>query len=80
MTPSAIDHLASQAVGSVREIEGTVTRLRATASLFYQGDDATIGIDAVTRLLRTTPPTSLPIRIMMLLRSLQNVQGSTVQT
>ena len=64
MTPSAIDHLASQAVGSVREIEGTVTRLRATASLFYQGDDATIGIDAVTRLLRTTPPTSLPIRII----------------
>ena len=64
MTPSAIDHLASQAVGSVREIEGTVTRLRATASLFYQGDNATIGIDAVTRLLRTTPPTSLPIRII----------------
>jgi len=63
MTPSAVDHLASQAVGSVREIEGTVTRLRATASLFAQDGDATIGVDAVTRLLRSTPPTSLPIRI-----------------
>jgi chromosomal replication initiator protein len=63
MTPSAVEHLASQAVGSVREIEGTVTRLRATAALFAKAGDATIGIDAVTRLLRSTPPTSLPIRI-----------------
>lgn len=64
MTPSAIDHLASQAVGSVREIEGTVTRLRATASLFIRADNETIGIDAVSRLLRATPPTALPIRII----------------
>ena len=63
MTPSAVDHLASQAVGSVREIEGTVTRLRATASLFAREGDTTIGVDAVARLLRSTPPTSLPIRI-----------------
>lgn len=63
MTPGAIDHLASQAVGSVREIEGAVTRLRATASLLVRGDDSTIGIDAVVRLLQSTPPTSLPVRM-----------------
>ncbi len=63
MTPGAIDHLASQTVGSVREIEGAVTRLRATASLLVRGDNSTIGIDAVVRLLQSTPPTSLPIRM-----------------
>jgi len=63
ITDGAVDHLASQAVGSVREIEGTVTRLRATAMLFNTGESATIGVDAVERLLRATPPTSLPIKM-----------------
>ncbi len=74
MTSGAIDHLASQAVGSVREIEGTVTRLRATASLLMQ-DDATIGIDAVERLIRSTPPTSLPIRIQDIIEVTANRAG-----
>ncbi len=63
MSKSAMDHLAGQAVGSVREIEGAVTRLKATASLLMNEANATIGIDGVERLLRKTPPTMLPIRM-----------------
>jgi chromosomal replication initiator protein len=78
ITPGAIDHLASQAVGSVREIEGTVTRLRATASLLVQGDNATIGVDAVAKLLQSTPPTSLPIRIVDVVEVTAKRAGLTV--
>jgi len=79
ITSGAIDHLASQAVGSVREIEGTVTRLRATAMLLVKDDSPTIGIDAVERLLRSTPPTSLPIRMSHVVEATAQRAGLLVQ-
>ena len=63
LTQGAIERLAGQAVGSVREIEGTVTRLRATASLIMTDKSAAIGSEIVERVLRATPPNTLPIRI-----------------
>ena len=79
ITTGAVDRLASQAVGSVREIEGTVTRLRATAALLAKSEGETIGIDAVERLLRSTPPNSLPIRIVDVLEVTANRSGLRVQ-
>ncbi len=79
ITAGAVDHLASQAVGSVREIEGTVTRLRATASLLTKEDSLTIGIDAVERLLRSTPPTSLPIRFIDIIEVTANRASISIQ-
>ena len=69
ITDGAIDQLASQAVGSVREIEGKVTRLRAIASLLITNEKTIIDVDAVNRLLRTIPPTSLPIRVHHILEA-----------
>ena len=63
ITDGAVEQLASQAVGSVREIEGKITRLRATASLLISSDKEIIDVESVNRLLRSTPPTSLPIRM-----------------
>jgi len=63
VSEGAINHLASHAIGSVREIEGAVTRLKATASLFMKHGDS-VGIEAVERILRTTPQTACKIRIV----------------
>ena len=63
MTPAAIDRLASQAVGSVREIEGAVTRVTAAVQFLSNQRKDVIGIDDVERVLRATPPTSHPIRM-----------------
>ena len=63
LSNGAVERLASQAIGSIREIQGMVTRLRATASLFEQHESAEIGVDTVERLLRATPHTTQPIRI-----------------
>ena len=79
ITLGAVDRLASQAVGSIREIEGTVTRLRATAVLLSSDESDTIGIDAVERLLRSTPPTSLPIRIADVIEVTANRSGLSIQ-
>ncbi|MDP7006398.1 MAG: chromosomal replication initiator protein DnaA [Phycisphaerales bacterium] len=69
LTQGAIDRLASQAVGSIREIEGTVTQLRATANLLMQNANTPVGIDTVERLLRATPPTSHPIKMLDIIDS-----------
>ena len=79
ITQGAIDHLASQAVGSVREIEGTVTRLRATATLLVKDESPTIGVDAVERLLRATPPNTLPIRMSGIIEVTAKRAGLSVQ-
>ena len=63
MTPAAMDRLSSQAVGSVREIAGAVTRVTAAAKFLSTPLKDTIGIDDVERVLRATPPTSHPIRM-----------------
>jgi chromosomal replication initiator protein len=85
LTESAIERLASQALGSVREIEGTLTRIRATASLLMRDRKATIGTDIVERVLRATPANTLPIRISDVVEatctranlSVQDVRGSS---
>ena len=63
MTPAAIDRLSSQAVGSVREIEGAVTRVTAAVQFLSNQHKDVVGIDDVERVLRATPPTSHPIRM-----------------
>jgi len=63
MTPAAIDRLSSQAVGSVREIEGAVTRVTAAVQFLSNHHKNVVGIDDVERVLRATPPTSHPIRM-----------------
>ncbi|HJN71878.1 MAG TPA: DnaA/Hda family protein, partial [Phycisphaerales bacterium] len=63
MTPAAIDRLSSQAVGSVREIEGAVTRVTAAVQFLTNQHKDVVGIDDVERVLRATPPTSHPIRM-----------------
>ena len=63
MTPAAIDRLSSQAVGSVREIEGAVTRVTAAVQFLSNQRKDVVGIDDVERVLRATPPTSHPIRM-----------------
>lgn len=77
LTEGAIDRLASQTVGSVREIEGAVTRLRATAMLFVTENNRTIGVDAVERLIRATPPTSRPIRMTEVIAVITKRAGLT---
>jgi chromosomal replication initiator protein len=63
MTPAAMDRLSSQAVGSVREIEGAVTRVTAAVQFLSNKTKDIVGIDDVERVLRATPPTSHPIRM-----------------
>jgi chromosomal replication initiator protein len=78
LTNGAVDRLASQAIGSIREIQGMVTRLRATATLFEQRDSDTIGVDTVERLLRSTPHTTQPIRITDVLEATSARSGFAV--
>ena len=85
LSEGAIERLASQALGSVREIEGTVTRILATASLLINNNSAAIGSDIVERVLRATPANSLPIRISDIVAatcsrsnlSIQEIRGSS---
>jgi chromosomal replication initiator protein len=63
MTPAAIERLSSQAVGSVREVEGAVTRITAAVQFLATEHKNIVGIDDVERVLRATPPTSHPIRM-----------------
>lgn len=79
ISDGAIDKLASQAVGSVREIEGTVTRLRATASLLKNQGNSMIGVHEVERLLRVTPPTSHPIRMADVIEATSTRAGLSIQ-
>ena len=53
LTEGAIDHLASQAVGSVREIEGTMTRLKACSGLLMKSESM-LGIDSVQQVMKST--------------------------
>ncbi len=78
LTQGAIERLASQSVGSVREIEGTVTRLRATASLIITDKNAAIGSEIVERVLRATPPNTLPIRINDVIEATSSRAGISV--
>jgi chromosomal replication initiator protein len=79
LTDCAVERLASQAVGSIREIEGTVTRIRATASLFMSERGAIIGSDIVERVLRATPANTLPIRIADVVEATCKRAGLSVQ-
>jgi chromosomal replication initiator protein len=79
LTDGAIERLASQAVGSVREIEGTVTRIRATASLLLSDCSVTIGSEIVERVLRSTPVNTLPIRIADVVEATCARAGISVQ-
>lgn len=79
LTQGAVERLASQAVGSVREIEGAVTQLQATAGLLKKEANGTIGIDVVERLLRSTPPTSLPIRMSDIIDATSSRSGVSIQ-
>lgn len=78
LTNGAVERLASQAIGSIREIQGIVTRLRAAASLFEQHDSAEIGVDTVERLLRTTPHSTQPIRIADVIEATSTRSGFAV--
>jgi chromosomal replication initiator protein len=85
LTPGAIRLLASQAVSSVREIEGTVTTLRATASLLLDNMTDSIGTEIVDRVLRSTPVNSLPVKFSHILEeickrsrlSVQDIRGKS---
>ncbi len=85
LTPGAIRLLASQAVSSVREIEGTVTTLRATASLLLDNIGDSIGSEIVDRVLRSTPVNSLPVKFSHILEeitkrsrlSMQDIRGKS---
>jgi chromosomal replication initiator protein len=78
LTPGAVERLASQAIGSIREIQGMVTRLQATATLFEQRDSSVIGVDMIERLLRTTPHTTQPIRITDVIEATSTRSGFCV--
>ena len=88
MTPAAMDRLSSQAVGSVREIEGAVTRVTAAVRFLSSNHKDVVGIDDVERVLRATPPTSHPIRMGDVINitskrlgvSAEDVLGSTRST
>jgi len=79
LTTGAIERLASQAVGSVREIEGTLTRIRATASLLMSDRRSSIGADIVERVLRSTPANTLPIRIATIIEVTSGRAGLSIQ-
>ena len=79
LTQGAIDHLASQTVGSVREIAGAVTRLRATAMLFVSEGNPIIGTDAVQRLTRAVPPSAQPVHIADVVDVIAKRAGLTPQ-
>ncbi len=53
LTEGAIDHLASQAVGSVREIEGIMTRLKAVSGLLLKSSSQ-LGIDSIQQVVQTS--------------------------
>ena len=77
ISEGATDHLASHAVGSVREIEGAVTRLKATASLFMNHGNA-IGIEAVDKILRSTPQTATQVRMADIIEAVCTRSGISI--
>ncbi|MBC8201291.1 MAG: ATP-binding protein [Planctomycetes bacterium] len=79
LSEGAVERLASQALGSIREIEGTVTRIRATASLLMSNSTSAIGSDIVERVLRATPANSLPIRIADIVSATCSRSNLTIQ-
>lgn len=79
MTPTAINRLTSQAVGSVREIEGAVTRVSAAVKFLSRQKQGVIGIDDVERVLRATPPTSHPIRVQDIVEITSKRLGLTTE-
>lgn len=80
MTPAAIDRLSSQAVGSVREVEGAVTRVTAAVQFLSRQHKDVVGIDDVERVLRATPPTSHPIRMQDIVDVTSKRLGITAET
>ncbi|MDG1137386.1 MAG: DnaA/Hda family protein [Phycisphaerales bacterium] len=79
LSPGAVQRLASQAVGSVRELQGAVATLRATASLMIDTMNDTIGAQVVDRVLRATPVNTLPIKFSYILEEASKRGGLTVQ-
>lgn len=62
LTPAAIERLAGESVGSVREVEGAVTRLVAAVTLLPDASSSgAIGIEVVERVLRASPPSMVPV-------------------
>ena len=79
LTQGGIERLAREAVGSVREIEGAVTRLRATASLLVRDSTTTIGIEVVEQLLRSTPVFGQPISMSSIIDVVSARSGRDIQ-
>ena len=77
LTNGAIDRLSSQAISSIREIQGMITRLRATASLFERRESSVVGVDTVERILRSTPHTIRQIRITDVIEATSARSGFT---
>lgn len=71
--------LASQAVSSVRELEGTITTIRATASLLLDNMSDSIGPEIVDKVLRSTPVNSLPVKFIHILEEISKRSRLTIQ-
>ena len=61
LTAAAIERLAGESMGSVREVEGAVTRLMAAVTLLPDASPGAIGIEVVERVLRASPPSMVPV-------------------
>lgn len=79
LSTGAVQRLASQAVGSVRELQGAVATLRATASLMLNTMNDTIGAEIVDRVLRATPVNTLPIKFKYILEEVSKRGGVGAQ-
>ncbi|MGY8752605.1 MAG: helix-turn-helix domain-containing protein, partial [Phycisphaerales bacterium] len=66
-------------VGSVRELQGAVATLRATASLMLNTMNDTIGAEIVDRVLRATPVNTLPIKFKYILEEVSKRGGVGAQ-
>ncbi|HIB51337.1 MAG TPA: chromosomal replication initiator protein DnaA [Phycisphaerales bacterium] len=69
LTPGAVNRLASQTVGSVRELKGLITTLHATTSLLLNNMNDCVGSEIVEKVLRSTPLHSANIKFKHILEA-----------
>ena len=79
LTPGAINRLANQSVGSVRELKGLITTIHATTALILNNMNDSIGSEIVEKVLRSTPTNAINIKFKHILVATSTKSGISAQ-
>ena len=79
LTTGAINRLANQSVGSVRELKGLITTIHATTALILNNMNDSIGSEIVEKVLRSTPTNAINIKFKHILVATSTKSGISAQ-